>query len=216
MRPPGSRRISGQSGSTQPRASRDRRIAGAFTLIEVLLILVLVATGAVVFSTLNDALYVHRTAAARLDRTATIGELTRALRRDVLAARDYRLEGSTLVLHVLKVPASEPPGGAGEAVGDAAAPAATCSEVRYVFETVTVLRMEDAAETHAWSATRLEFGSTVTSGPQADVLYVEFKELPPPRSVGAASRVSRLPLVLPPGSAAVRGSAGSSGSGGPP
>jgi hypothetical protein len=188
--------------------ARPRRPVKAFTLLEVLLALLLLTVAGLVLTMLNDVLYVHRTAAAHLDRMAAIDGLTRTLRRDVLGAVAYRCEtpaadegsgAATLVLETVSPngrdgarPLQDP-----DRAGARPLQPDLAHKVRYVIGRDAVARVEAGAETHVWKALRLEFAGRLERGPHADVFYVDFTEQPPPRARTSLPRSSALSVLLP-------------------
>ena len=158
-----------------PRSSSER----AFMLVDVLAVVVagtLLCTVLVV--TLNDAVYLQRTAAAHVDRKSSISTLTRQWRRDALATMAYRWDGTVLSLDVAT------PDGA--------------LAVQYAVAADKITRVLDGAETHAWQAVRLRFTARLERGPRASLLHVDLTEQAPPRATVPSERHATLTFLLPP------------------
>jgi hypothetical protein len=127
----------------------------------------------------TDAIYLQTIAAQHSNRTAVMDALSHRLRQDTLAAVAYEESGKALTLHVLDTAGS--------------------SQVTYTFTPELVRRTTSAGDEGAWQSQRLEFAWQVESGARADVLVLDFIEIPPPRRAGLPPRTFSTPFLLPPG-----------------
>jgi hypothetical protein len=189
-------------------------------LIEVLvLVLATVSIGGLLLVTVNDVLYLQRTAAARANRVATIASLTRQLRGDLLVATAYRWDGPGRSVQLLEDLGMEATAAdwEGATLTLEVAGAGERSAVYYLLAGDSVRRRaagggrpqpSDAAagasaggelgvETHVWQATRLQLAAWREQGERGDLLWIEFLELPAPRCRTATPRRSCLCLMLP-------------------
>lgn len=153
-----------------------------FLLLELVIVVVLAAGVLWILSKLLiDGLYLQRIAGQHVARVGVVDALTRRIRTDALSAIGYGWRvaerEATLVL-------------SGRAGG-------STSEVRYVFEPDRVVRSERSGESVTWQRERLRFAARTERGPQADILYVDFIELPPPRATVLPDRRFSVSVLLP-------------------
>jgi type II secretory pathway pseudopilin PulG len=154
----------------------------AFLLVELMIVIVL---GAAVLSILGqlllDGLYLQRLAGQHEVRITIMDTLAQRLRRDALAASSYQWQpaeqGGTLTISQW---------------GDG-----SISTAHYVFEPERVSRSDAGGESGAWKAERLRFAVRIDAGPGADVLQLDFVELPPARATHLPQRRFTASVLLP-------------------
>jgi hypothetical protein len=149
-------------------------------LTQVLLMLPLAGVLLTILGTLTvDILYMQRVAAQHANMAAIADNLVRQLRADTRAATSYARDGDRLDLEVL-----------------------TRDGVQRVTYTVAgeylQRRGPNGADT-TWQYYRLEFAWRVEDGPRGDVLWLELRELPPPRKTAVLPRSFTTSFLLPEG-----------------
>jgi type II secretory pathway pseudopilin PulG len=154
----------------------------AFLLVELLIVIVLgAAVMAILGQLLLDGLYVQRLAAQHEARVSIMDTLTRRLRHDARAATGYQWQAADqrgmLII-------SRRDGGSE-------------STVHYVFEPARVRRSDASGESGGWEVDRLRFATRIEPGPRADVLQLDFIELPPPRGTHLSQRRFTASVLLP-------------------
>lgn len=146
-----------------------RFIRPAYLLTE---LLALLTVGVVLLTLLGKLtltlLRVQRLAAEHATRMAVMDSLTRQLTDDARGVLTWGLEGATLWLRVC--------GDDGPA------------DLQYQLTAGQVQRSSPMNGTRAWQADRLTFAWRVERGPQGSVLWLDFTEQPPPRSLGLPNR----------------------------
>jgi hypothetical protein len=165
-------------------------IRRSFLLTEVIALL---AVGVILLAFLAkfvaDAIYLQQLAAQHGNRIAVMDALSHRLRGDALAATNYEYDGTALTLRLAN--------GSGP------------SEVTYILTPDIVRRTTTSGEETEWESRRLEFVWRIEWGSRADVLLLDFIEVPPPRRTELPPQTFSASFVLPHGLARPTASTGS-------
>lgn len=150
----------------------------SFLLTEVLAVLAIgVLVLAMLAKLVTDAMYLQQLAALHGNRVAVMDALSHRLQGDALAAVAYEQDGTTLSLRTLT---HDGP-----------------SQVTYTFAPDVVRRVSSGGDEAEWQSIRLEFSWRIESGPRADVLVLDFIEVPPPRRTALPPRTFSAAFLLP-------------------
>ena len=153
-----------------------------FLLVELMIVIAL-GTGVIwiLGKLLLDGQYLHRIAGQHQARVGTMDTLTDQLRDDALSTVTYEWQpseqGGTLAVWHDR--------------------GRSASVARYAFETTQVTRTDASGLSDTWETERLRFAAQIEPGPCADVLQVDFIELPPRRAMSLPNRCFSISILLP-------------------